>query len=39
MLEFSIKGCVGGSGGGKILFKKNKKNMPLKSISGHSKPF
>ena len=38
IIEFSIKGWVGGSGGGQILLKKNKKNMPLKSILGHFRP-
>ena len=35
LIEFSIKGWLGGSGGDQILFKK----MPLKSILGHFKPF
>ena len=40
IIEFSIKGWVGGSGGSQILFKKRiKKNMTLKSILGHLKPF
>ena len=40
VLEFSIKGWVGGSGWGQNpLKKKIKKNMPLKSILGQNKPF
>ena len=38
LIEFSIKGWVGVSGGGNFLLKKIK-NMPLKSILGHFKPF
>ena len=39
LVEISTKGWVGGSGGGQFPLKKNKKNMPLKSILGHFKPF
>ena len=38
IIEFSIKGWVGGSGGGKNPLK-NKRNMPLRSILGQNKPF
>ena len=41
LIEFSIKGWVDVSGGGQILLKKNKKNMPLKSfkaILSHFRP-
>ena len=39
IIEFSIKGWVGVSGGGQILLKKSKKDMPLKTILGQKKPF
>ena len=39
LVEISTKGWVGGSGGGQFPLKKNKKNMPLKSILGHFEPF
>ena len=39
LVDLSTKGWVGGLGGGQNPLKKTKKNMPLKSILGHFKPF
>ena len=38
-MDLSIFGWVGDSGWGKNPYKKQKKNMPLKSILDHSKSF
>ena len=38
-MDLSIFGWVGGSGWGQYPYKKQKKNMPLKSILDHSKSF
>ena len=39
LIEFSIKGWMGGSGGDPFLLKRNIKNMPLKFILGYLEPF